>query len=312
MTSVPETKTVAGSEIHPATRLGPVHYTVADLGRQLNFYQERLGLKLHWREGRSAGLGDGDADLLRLTEVPHARPVRGVTGLYHTAFLYPTRLSLAQVVLNVAATRTPIEGGSNHGTHLALYLPDAEGNGIELAWDFPREVWTPFVDKMRQGRMEDLMTVMRQPLDFEALLAEAQGSSTPWTGVPVGTRVGHVHLRVADLAATARFYHGVLGFETLFNLPEMGAAFFAAGGYHHHIGTNIWHGAGLPPAPANATGLRDFTIILPSQAEFDRALAAVEGAGVSLERDGDGVGLHDPAGIGVRLRYDKTRPVPAP
>jgi catechol 2,3-dioxygenase len=305
MTTVPETNIATVSEIHPATRLGPVHYTVADLGRQLNFYQERLGFKLHWREGRSAGLGGGSADLLRLTEVPGARPVRGTTGLYHTAFLYPTRLALAQVILNVAATRTPIEGGSNHGTHLALYLSDAEGNGIELAWDFPREVWAPLVDKMRQGNLPELMRTMRQPLDLKALLAEAQGASTPRTGVPAGAQVGHVHLRVADLAATARFYHGVLGFETLFNLREMGAAFFSAGGYHHHIGTNIWDGAGLPPAPANATGLRGFTIILPSQGEFDRALAAVEGAGVSPELDGDGVWLHDPAGIGLRLRYDE-------
>jgi catechol 2,3-dioxygenase len=281
-----------------------VHYTVADLERQVSFYQERLGFKLHWREGDSAGLGAGDHDLLRLTEVRGARPVRGATGLYHTAFLFPTRLSLAQVIANIAETRTPIQGGSNHGTHLALYLPDAEGNGIELAWDFPREVWEPLVAKMRQGRLQELMRTMRQPLDIEALLAEAQGAPTAWTGLPVGSRVGHVHLHVADLEATARFYHDVLGFETVFSLPEMGAAFFSAGGYHHHIGTNIWNGAGARPAPAEATGLRYFTIVLPDQDELERALRRIQQAGLSQESSADGVLIRDPAQIGIRLVAD--------
>jgi catechol 2,3-dioxygenase len=290
--------------IHPATRLGPVHYTVADLGRQLNFYQERLGFKVHWREGRSAGLGSGGADLLRLTEVPGARAVRGTSGLYHTAFLFPTRLDLAHAVRRVIETRTPLQGGSNHGTHLALYLPDAEGNGIELAWDFPRKVWEPLADMMRQGKLEELMHTMRQPLDMPGLLAEAQSAPTPWAGAPAETRVGHVHLHVAALDATARFYHGLLGFETIFNQPAMGGAFFSAGGYHHHIGTNIWNGPGAHPAPADATGLRDFTIVLADPAELDRVLGRLERAGHAYTRDDGAVQLHDPSNIGLRLVVD--------
>jgi catechol 2,3-dioxygenase len=274
---------------------------VADLGRQSNFYQERLGFKLHWREGRTAGLGGGGADLLRLTEVPGARPARGATGLYHTAFLLPSRLALAQVMLNIAQMRTPIQGGSNHGTHLALYLADTEGNGIELAWDFPRAVWEPLVDKMRQGDMQELMTVMRQPLDYDALLAEAQSAAAPWPGLTPEARVGHVHLHVSRLEDTVRFYHAVLGFETIFNLPEMAAAFFSAGGYHHHIGTNLWNGPGAPPAPADATGLRDFTIVLPDQAELARVLARLDRAGHIYERAAEAIRLHDPARIGLRL-----------
>jgi catechol 2,3-dioxygenase len=284
--------------------MGPVHYTVADLSRQVSFYQERLGFKLHWREGNSAGLGGGGPDLLRLTEMPTARPARFAAGLYHTAFLYPTRLALAQVIYNIAVTRTRIEGGSNHGTHLALYLDDAEGNGIELAWDFPREVWAPLVDKMRQGRMEELMAVMRQPLDYDALLDEAENSSSAWEGLPPDAQVGHVHLHVADLAASERFYHGLLGFETMMLVPQMQAAFFGAGGYHHHLGANLWRGAGVPPAPADATGLRWFTLLLPSQAELDRVLARLTGAGLSPEQTPDGLLVRDPAGIGVRLAVD--------
>ena len=227
--------------------------------------------------------------------------MRDTTGLYHTAFLLPTRLTLAQVLLDIAQPRTPIEGGANHGTHLAVYLPDAEGNGIEMTWDFPQDVWQPIVDVMRRGDLAQIDSVIRQPLDFEGLLSEAQMAAAPWTGLPAASQVGHVHLRVADLDATARFYHDGLGFETLFNLPEMGAAFFSAGGYHHHLGTNIWNSAGRPSAPAEATGLRDFTIILPDQAELGRVLERLERAGRAYERSASGVRLHDPAQIGVRL-----------
>jgi catechol 2,3-dioxygenase len=131
---------------------------------------------------------------------------------------------------------------------------------------------------MREGNLQEPMRTMRQPLDIEALLAKAHSAPTAWTGPPVGTSVGHVHLHVADLEATARFYHDVLGSETVFNLPEMGAAFFSAGGHHHHIGANIWNGPGARPAPAEATGLRYFTIVLSDQAELDRALQRIQQA----------------------------------
>lgn len=299
MTPTPTTETTP--IIHPATRLGPVHYTVADLERQISFYQERLGFKLHWREGHTAGLGVGGPDLLQFTEVHGARRVRGTTGLYHTAFLLPTRLALAQVIGHIAQMRTPVEGGSNHGTHLALYLPDAEGNGIELAWDFPRAVWEPIVAQMRGGNLQELMHVMRQPLDIEGLLAEAESAPTPWAGLPAGTTVGHVHLHVADLTATALFYHAVLGFETIFNIAEMGAAFFSAGGYHHHIGTNLWNGPGARPAPADATGLRSFTVVLPDPAELERVLSRLQHAGFAPEAVAEGHLVRDPAQIGLRL-----------
>jgi catechol 2,3-dioxygenase len=302
VTTLPVTETV--TQIHPATRMGPVHYTVADLDRQLAFYQEQLGFKLHWRDGREAGLGGGGADLLRLTELPGARPAPRATGLYHTAFLFPTRLALAQTIYHIAETRTPVQGGSNHGTHLALYLDDAEGNGIELAWDFPREVWEPLMAAMRTGNLREMMREMRQPLDVPALLDEAEHASTAWSGLPADARVGHVHLRVADLEATARFYHNLLGFETLFKLPEMGAAFFSAGGYHHHIGTNTWSGVGAPPAPADATGLRSYTIVLPNQEELGRLSERIAHVGLSFTPEEGGILVRDPAQIGVRLVVD--------
>jgi catechol 2,3-dioxygenase len=303
MLAVTDSTSTETHDIHPDTRLGAVHYTVADLGRQSAFYQERLGFRMHWRQAHSAGLGAGGEDLVVLTQVPGARPVPGTTGLYHTAFLLPTRLALAKAIERIAQTRTPVQGGSNHGTHLALYLADPEGNGIELAWDFPREVWAPLVALLRRNAIEAL-SQMRAPLDVRGLLDEAGRHPGKWPGLPAGTRVGHGHLQVTSLVSTSDFYHGLLGFEAMFNMPQMGAAFFAAGGCHHHIGANTWAGAGLPPAPAHASGLDEFTILLPGQSELDSPVERLKRAGVQLEAGATGILLRDPSQIGVRLAVD--------
>ncbi len=284
--------------IHPATRLGHVHSTAADLERQIGFYRDILGFKLHWREDGSAGLGAGGEDLLRLTELLGARRVRGTTGMYHTAFLVPTRWDLAHLLKRIAETRTPIQGMSNHGTHHAIYLPDAEGNGIELAWDFPQSQWPKtFEEMMRNNR----------GLSPDEVLMALNDRDAAWEGLSSGTKVGHVHLHVAQLAPTKRFYHEILGFELPFDMASAprefaeSAIFFAAGGYHHHIGTNVWQGVGAPPPPPDAIGLRYFTVVLPDAAERARVVERVRQAGIATEETEQGILLRDPAGNGVVL-----------
>jgi len=284
--------------IDPATRLGRVYYTVANLDRQTAFYQNIFGFKLHWREGDSAGMGAGGEDLLRLTEQPDARRIRGTTGLYHTAFLVPTRWDLGHLLKSIAETQTPIQGMTNHGTHYAIYLPDAEGNGIELAWDFPKDQWpTSFEEMMRSNRA-------LHPQEVLHALDEKQEA---WEGVSAGTKVGHVHLHVSELDSTDHFYREILGFEIpsyLKNPPPQfadSAKFFSAGGYHHHIGTNVWQGIGAPPPPMNAAGLRYFTVVTPSEATLNVVLERLEEAGIGSEEILDGVLVHDPSQNGVLL-----------
>ncbi len=281
--------------LHPATRLGHVHYTTADLARQIAFYQDVLGFKLHWREGDAAGLGAGGDDLLRLTQAQGARRVGGTTGLYHTAFLVPTRWDLAQLLKSIAVTRTRIQGMSNHGTHYAIYLPDAEGNGIELAWDFPQERWPKTAEDMLRNN---------RGLSPEEVFSALADSDAPWDGLDARTQVGHVHLHVAHLPPTEQFYHGVLGFDIPFDLPGAQAIFFSAGGYHHHIGTNLWQGEGAPPPPADAIGLRYFTIVLPDEAERERVVARVQNAGIATEPVADGILVRDPAQNGIILAVE--------
>lgn len=276
--------------------MGPVHYTVVDLERQVAFYRDILGFHVLRREGSEAVLGTPERELLRMSESPDAPRPRGTTGLYHTAFLLPTRWDLAHVIWRIAATRTPVHGHSNHGTHLAFYLPDPEGNGIELAWDFPRHLWP-----MRDGRMsfEDMP---REGIDIPRLFQELERDPRPWPGLPEGTVVGHVHLHVSDLASSRRFYHDLLGFDVTMDEPRFGALFVSAGGYHHHIGMNVWKGAGAPTPPPGAAGLRWFTVVLPHEAELESVLDRARAGGVEPEEAGDGgVLLLDPSRNGVRL-----------
>jgi len=122
-------------------RLGPTHLTVSDLDRSIAFYQDAVGLRVHEREDGVAALGAGAEDVLVLTEQPGARPPGRHAGLYHVALLYPTRQELARALERIVRTQTPVEGMSDHGTHEAVYLPDPDGNGLELAADRPREAW---------------------------------------------------------------------------------------------------------------------------------------------------------------------------
>lgn len=285
----------ATHRIDPGMQLGRVHYTVADLGRMVAFYRDLLGFRLLWEEGATAALGAGERELLRLTEVAGARRVRRTTGLYHTAFLVPTRWELANLLRRIIETNTAIQGHSNHGTHLAIYLPDPEGNGIELAWDFPREVWP-----MKNG-LYDLASTPRTGVDLRALLGELERDPSPWEGLHPDTIVGHVHLHVADLAETEAFYHGVLGLDVTLLSDEFGALFMSAGGYHHHVGSNIWLGPGAPPAPEDATGLRYFTIVVPDREELERLGGRLEAAGITRKDQDEGIFVKDPSSIGVLL-----------
>jgi catechol 2,3-dioxygenase len=104
--------------------------------------------------------------------------------------------------------------------------------------------------------------------------------------------MGHVHLHVGDVDRALAFYRDVLGFEEQANLGS--AAFVSAGGYHHHVGLNVWNGRGVGPAPAHTVGLRHWTVQLPSAADMARVRERVEGAGSAVEATGDGFVVRDP------------------
>jgi catechol 2,3-dioxygenase len=279
------------SEISPATTLGAVHLTVADVERSLAYYREAIGLHVVEQATGRATLGaDGSRALLVLTEEPGARPSRGHTGLYHFALLVPERPDLARWLAHAAADRVPLTGMADHFVSEAVYLDDPDGHGIEIYWDRPRRQW--------QGQVAERMTTL--PLDVSDLLGELAEPPAAFRGLAAGTTMGHVHLRVADVDETIAFYRDLLGFGLMAQLGPQ-AAFLSAGGYHHHVGANTWESRGAGPAPGGSAALRHATIVLPGETERNHVLARLEYAGHDLDGTEDGPLVRDPSGNGLVL-----------
>jgi len=287
--------------IDATTRLGHVHLTVADLDRQIAFYRDVLGLKLHWREGTTAGLGTDGEDLLRLSLLRGARRVRGTSGLYHFAILLPNRRELARAIARLFSLRYT-NYPTDHVITKTTYLDDPEGNGIELYADSPEDgaaavVNGNYIVRHANGDPSD----GREPLDVEALLSELTPSDRLDAPMPEETKIGHVHLHVADVDQAMHCYHDLLGFDNQGLVRAYRMGMVSAGGYHHHIAFNTWAGVGVPPLPPDARGLRYFTVMLPSQTALSRMVERVRQAGIATEQTEEGSLVRDPSCIAVLL-----------
>ena len=277
-----------------ALRLGPVELTVADLGRSVAFYEVSLGLKVHRREDGRAALGVGGEDLLRLVEEPGARPAGRHAGLFHLALLYPDRAQLAGALARLVAAGTRLSGAADHGVSEALYLADPDGNGIELYADRPRAQWpVPEAPGARVG-------MFTAALDLRDLLQVADSDGAPPPARP-GLVMGHIHLHVGDIGEGLAFYRDVLGFELMQVLGGT-AAFVSAGGYHHHLGFNVWQGQGVGPAPAGTVGVREWTVVLEAAHDVEAVRARATAADAVVEdAAGGGLLVRDPWEIRARF-----------
>lgn len=302
MNTYPNSDVKTEFSIHPATMIGHVSLKVANLENQLLFYQQALGFQLHWREDNRAGLGAGGVDLLILTEEPNLKRYRGVTGLYHFAILFPNRRELARVVGRLFALKIR-NAPTDHIMTKTTYLDDPEGNGIELYCESPEDgSWTMKDGKYETRRKDGSWSDGREPLDVEALLTHLTEDDRLDVSIPPETRVGHMHLHVRNIPEALAFYHGVLGFDVMGHAKEFQMAFVSAGGYHHHIGLNTWQGVGAPPPPADAVGLRHFTVDFANQQALDEVIARVDQAGIPSNKTDEGILLYDPSQNGVVLR----------
>jgi catechol 2,3-dioxygenase len=279
----------AMATIDPALRIRSVELAVGELQRSADFYERVLGLPAIAREEGRAWLGtDARSPALVLSEIARPTPLPvSSTGLYHVAWLHPSRAALAASVRRVAASGWPFEGAADHGVSEALYLSDPDGLGIELYADRPRERW-PQAD-------DGGVAMVTLSLDLDDLLAQA--SETPTPAMAPGTSVGHVHLKVADVARASSFYRDALGFQEQARRPS--ASFLAAGGYHHHVGLNSWQSAGAGAAPDTAPGLRrvDFALADGDAVEaLARGLLDAGSTGGPVRGDDDSLTVRDPDG----------------
>jgi len=258
--------------------IGTVTLVVRDLARMSAFYQQVIGLSVISEAPGSVKLGAGGLAFLELIENKEVRQrSRREAGLFHTAFLLPSRGDLARWLGHVAANRIPLQGASDHIVSEAIYLGDPEGNGIEVYADRPHKGW-----QVVDGQIQ--MTT--EALDIEDLMKTA--GDTPWTGAPAGSFVGHIHLQVGNIPEAEKFYSQLLGFDMTYRMPS--ASFLSTGGYHHHIAANIWNSRGAPAVTDAATGLKGFELIARDDAAFAEAEKRF------------GTALTDPWGTAITLK----------
>lgn len=279
-------------------KLGIVKLYVSNLERSIRFYQEIVGLRLGISNTTSAELTvDGSTPFLVIEEIADAQvtPRRSAAGLYHFAILLPTRKDLGLSLNNLIQSGIHI-GQADHLVSEALYITDPDHNGIEIYCDRPRSEW-------RRDAVGNYI-MASDPIDWDGLLNEAEG--TDWSGLPAGTTMGHIHFHVKNLQKSKEFYCDLLGFDVVADAREtMRALFISAGGYHHHIGLNVWAGEEAPTRPANGTGLDYYTLVFPTEQTCHEAIVRLNHAGVLVSEIDETVRVTDPSGIQLRFVYDK-------
>jgi len=270
-------------------RIGSVGLKARDLSRLTDFYNQAIGLQLIDRDARTARLGAGGVTLLELESTPNATPDDPRTaGLYHTAFLQPTRADLSRWLVHAAQNRIALTGASDHLVSEAIYLDDPEGNGIEVYRDRMPGEWRWNGDRIQMAT---------DRLDLDNLAAEA--GNTSYAGAPDGLRIGHIHLRVGDLTVTQQFYCDTVGLNP--TAGRGGALFMSSGRYHHHIGSNTWHSAGAGRRDDDRAGLSWFAIEAADAAQRDAAVGRLNAASVAVQSSEHGPEVRDPSGTRVRF-----------
>jgi catechol 2,3-dioxygenase len=272
--------------------IGSLALNVRDLDRMVGYYRDMLGLDVIERGGTGARLGAGGVPFL---ELQHRPDMTGddarEAGLYHTAFVMPTRTDLARWILHAARTRVPITGASDHTVSEAFYLDDPEGNGVEVYADRSPDgwIWTG-----------DLVKITTDPLDIEDIVREVDPATASYEGAPTGLRIGHVHLRVGDVPEAERFYRDGVGLAVTRG-GRHGASFMSSGRYHHHLAGNVWHSRGAGQRDPDRAGHAWFAFEANDAADVAAMRDRLRAAGAPITERPDGFETADPWGTRVRV-----------
>ncbi len=272
-------------------RLGMVTMRVRQLDPVADFYRDAIGLTVMERTATGAQLGSGGVRLLVLEVHPKAgNESQNAAGLFHTAFLMPTRKDLARWLVHAAMNRVPLSGFADHRVSESVYLDDPEGNGIEVYADRDPSLW-----QWSAGSV----TMATDQLNIDDLLTLTDTRTSDYAKAPDGLRIGHVHLRVGDLAQAESFYHGSVGLDP--TRRRNGASFLSSGRYHHHLAMNVWQSAGAGRRDESATGLAWFSLEVEKPEMFAAQEERLRQAGARVASLANGIETIDPWGTRVRL-----------
>jgi catechol 2,3-dioxygenase len=272
-------------------RVGMVTLRVKNLDKVADYYRDVIGLTVMERSASAAKLGTAGITLLVLEARPDAAiEPRNAAGLYHTAFLMPTRKDLARWLVHAASHRVPLSGFADHLVSESVYIDDPEGNGIEVYADRDPSQW-----QWSEGSVK----MATDELNIPDLLSLTNTRVADYAKAPDGLRVGHMHLRVGDLAQAESFYHGTIGLDP--TRKRNGAAFLSSGRYHHHLGMNVWQSQGAGPRDDATTGLAWFSLVTAKPELLAAQEERLRKGGAQVTALADGLEAIDPWGTRVRL-----------
>jgi catechol 2,3-dioxygenase len=284
-----------------STGVGAVHLSVTSLERSVRFYQEEVGLEVLAQGSEDARLGVDGRELVALYPGAVQPVAEGTTGLYHLAIVVPSRKELGRVIARLMSLRQE-NYPTDHVLTKSVYIWDPDGNGIEIYAETPEDGnWVIEDDGFYAINKDGIRRSGRDPIDLDVMLAEL-GSDDPLDlPLPAVTRMGHVHLHVRDVDEAVRFWSDAIGFDITGSSMRFGVAFLSAGGYHHHLGLNVWAGQGAPPPPPGASGLRYFTIEVPGGSDVDAVAERLRNHGSDTQRSAEQLVTEDPSGNPVRI-----------
>lgn len=260
------------------TKIQSYTLRVKNLDEMCRFYELKLGLKIAGQKNNeiSFSANGNENHLIKLVEDKDVKfKSRHYPGLYHIAIRFPDRESLAREFLHLFREGQKFHGFSDHLVSEAIYLADPEENGIELYVDKPRNTWTW---KMGEVEMSTL------PLNLNVITNELKNPDEKFTGMDSRASIGHIHLQVSSLDKAKKFYNEIIGMD-ITSSSYSGALFFSAGGYHHHIGTNIWHSRNSTPLPGDSNGLIDFTINIPDKNAIEEIMKNAGNEGLVIDKE---------------------------
>jgi catechol 2,3-dioxygenase len=290
----------AAPSIAAETGVGAVHVAVTDADRALRFYRDYVGLTPLESDQGILRMGAGGRELVVLHPGAERPVVARASGLYHLAILVPNRKELARVIARLGALGWD-QYPTDHVMTKANYLWDPDGNGIEVYAESPEDGTMGFANGTMFATDKDGRPRSgRDPIDLTELFTHLTESDSVEAPMPDATKMGHVHLHVADVDEALGFYHDLVGFDVMGHIPSVG--FVSAGGYHHHLGLNEWAGHGARPAPPGSAGLRRFTIELPTKRDLDSVLGRLEHAGVRVSEFDGGFAAADPSANPVHFK----------